>query len=80
MQFVLCSHCGKEGHLEWQCLDKTSDEEMTLARNNEQDKDDGDKKAGEEHVDGHKQFMSADEDEDEPEDDDEAQDYDMEMI
>ena len=53
---------------------------MTLARNNEQDKDDGDKKAGEEHVDGHKQFMSADEDEDEPDDDDEEQDDDMEMI
>jgi ribosomal protein L32 len=48
VQFVLCSHCGKEGHLEWQCLYKSSDEEMSLARNDEQDKDDDDKKEGEE--------------------------------
>jgi hypothetical protein len=96
VQFVLCSHCGEERHLEWQYLYKTSDEDMSLARNAEQDKDDdNDKMEGEEKSeDEHVQFMSAeapvvdsssadedaDEDEDELEDFDEEQDDDMEMI
>jgi hypothetical protein len=82
VQFLLCSHCGKEGHLKWQCLYKTSDEEMNLARNDEQDKHEGKKEGEEEPEEEH--FMSAqasfdnssadkgaDEDEDEPEDFDE---------
>jgi hypothetical protein len=91
----LCSHCGEEGHIEWQCLYKMSDEEMSLARNDKQDKDDDDKKEGEEEPEvEYIQLMSAeapvvksssadedaDEDDDEPEDFDEEQDNDMEMI
>ena len=59
VHFVLCCHCGEEGHLEWMCLYKTSDEEMTLARNDTQDKDDDDKKEVEEPEDEHVQFVSA---------------------
>ena len=72
VEFLLCSHCGKEGHLEWQCLYKTSEEDMSVARNEEQDDQEQTEEerflSAQASVENNSDNEGAGEDEDEPED------------
>jgi SWIM zinc finger len=77
VEFVLCSHCGEEGHLEWQCRGYTSSEETTRLRNDNQettsrarnDDHDGGKFGEEPEVDNEDLLFSTNEDQHDKEND-----------